>query len=380
MNQFLALTVLYLLVMGSSGIRLSAVVELACRRNPTLSMCGTLKHETVKRKEHVPLVAALPTSRTASGVQPEKDTNDEERLYCEKNRLTFDRFCEGSEPSDDIKAQIITFCQSYDRLCISAPKAQKPPTDTPAVQGTPREQERQEALVLKADGTLVDCAAPHCKSDPSCWKTCRCARIDQLARSFCPKEQKTGQEDFKSMCDFWKFECTPSSDGRGAPVVEQQSHLSARDKDRKILLDRINAVFGRRASDLPLFTEIREDKTRAKAFQTKNYPLLPSDSSYGAGNFDTLTDSGGVLHRTRSRSPFTKPGLWEANPDNPHNRDHANKWYYAPQSVGVDWLSGQIAWGGHWAVPGAGVGGTNGFSAVHFPSIGTFLNIADDYD
>lgn len=35
-------------------------------------------------------------------------------------------------------------------------------------------------------------------------------------------------------------------------------------------------------------------------------------------------------------------GLWEPNPDDPHNRDHANKWYYAPKSVNVDWLSGQV--------------------------------------
>ncbi|KHJ97301.1 hypothetical protein OESDEN_02723, partial [Oesophagostomum dentatum] len=72
--------------------------------------------------------------------------------------------------------------------------------------------------------------------------------------------------------------------------------------------------------------------------------------------------------------------LWEPNPDNPHNRDHANKWYYHPQSVNVDWLNGQLAWGAHWAVPAALVGGTDGFSAVHFPTVGNFFNIPDDYD
>lgn len=39
-----------------------------------------------------------------------------------------------------------------------------------------------------------------------------------------------------------------------------------------------------------------------------------------------------------------------------------------------------IAWGAHWAVPAAGVGGTDGFSTVHFPTIGTFAEIPDDYD
>ncbi|ULU13581.1 hypothetical protein L3Y34_016227 [Caenorhabditis briggsae] len=107
-----------------------------------------------------------------------------------------------------------------------------------------------------------------------------------------------------------------------------------------------------------------------------------SDSvfSNALAQYNTLTDSRGILHRPRSRSPFTKPGLWEPNPDDPHNRDHANKYYYHPYSVGVDWLQGQLTWGAHFAVPAAGVGGTDGFSAVHFPSLGTFLNIPDDYD
>ncbi|PAV79370.1 hypothetical protein WR25_20619 isoform D [Diploscapter pachys] len=126
----------------------------------------------------------------------------------------------------------------------------------------------------------------------------------------------------------------------------------------------------------------------AKAFQGV-IPVVPSDASYGANSgsddntfhkFDALTDSRGILHRPRSSSPFSKPGLWEANPDDPHNRDHANKYWYRPESVGVDWLNGQMTWGAHWAVPAAGVGGTDGFSALHFPSVGTFLNIPDDYD
>ncbi|GMT17130.1 hypothetical protein PFISCL1PPCAC_8427, partial [Pristionchus fissidentatus] len=140
------------------------------------------------------------------------------------------------------------------------------------------------------------------------------------------------------------------------------------------------------------FTSKKKGDAPTRALQSRTYPVLPSDAAYGAGQvqqgaggnpftaFDGLTDSKGIAHRPRSRSPFTKPGLWEANPDDPHNRDHANKWYYAPESVGVDWLNGQMTWGAHWAVPAAGVGGTNGFSALHFPSIGTFLGIPDDYD
>ncbi|TMS39060.1 hypothetical protein L596_005647 [Steinernema carpocapsae] len=131
-----------------------------------------------------------------------------------------------------------------------------------------------------------------------------------------------------------------------------------------------------------------QPKSRPRALQG-NFPVVPDDAAFqarGAGvpsgfhQFDGLTDSQGVLHRPRSRSPFTKPGLWEPNPDNPHNRDHANKWYYHPDSVTADWLNGQVNWGRHWAVPAAGVGGTDGYSTLHFPTIGTFFNIADDYD
>lgn len=126
---------------------------------------------------------------------------------------------------------------------------------------------------------------------------------------------------------------------------------------------------------------------RAKAHQG-NIPILPSDAALaarGGGDdtfraFDGLSDSRGLVHTPRSRSPFTKPGLWEPNPADPHSRDPANKYWYHPESVGVDWLNGQLQWGGHWAVPAAGAGGTAGMSAVHFPTIGSFLNIPDDYD
>lgn len=98
-------------------------------------------------------------------------------------------------------------------------------------------------------------------------------------------------------------------------------------------------------------------------------------------DFDKYTDAGGrVKNQLYSRSPWTKPGLWEANPSNPHNRDHANKFSYNPDSVTVDWLNGQVYWGAHWAVPASSVGGTNGYASVHFPAFGTFFGIEDDYD
>ncbi|VDM66767.1 unnamed protein product, partial [Strongylus vulgaris] len=153
----------------------------------------------------------------------------------------------------------------------------------------------------------------------------------------------------------------------------------------KIIRDPAKLVSG--ASDNAEDENRRHTVSRARVHQANTFPVVHSDAVYGAEDntfkvrkFDGLTDSGGVLHRPRSRSPFTKPGLWEPNPDDPHNRDHANKFFYQPRSVTADWLNGQVTWGAHWAVPAASVGGTDGFSAVHFPTIGSFLNIPDDYD
>ncbi|TMS38573.1 hypothetical protein L596_005268 [Steinernema carpocapsae] len=369
--------ILCILGISTGGTRLTNVVEVACKRNPTLAMCEKHKQEDVFEA----IVAEVNNERLKKVVE-EKPAEEEQ--YCQKYKATFYRFCDGNEePPDNIKKQIISFCQTYDTICVL--KIKRDDFAPRAVEQKPPEQPK--ALVLKTDGSVVNCASPQCRSNTACWKTCRCARIDLLAREFCHGAKNKGKVEFKAVCDFWKFECTPLARGSPVPKSARSDEPHAqdslfRDKNRKILQDRINVLFNaRRTHDSPLLEKIlSDDKNKPKAFQAKNYPLLPSDSSYGAGNFDSLTDTGGVLHRTRSRSPFTKPGLWEANPDNPHNRDHANKWYYRPQSVTADWLSGQITWGGHWAVPGVGVGGTDGFSAVHFPTVGTFLNIADDYD
>ncbi|KAE9419627.1 hypothetical protein Angca_005078 [Angiostrongylus cantonensis] len=114
----------------------------------------------------------------------------------------------------------------------------------------------------------------------------------------------------------------------------------------------------------------------------RDIPVVPSDSVFANAlqQYGSFTDSQGILHRPHSTSPFTKPGLWEPNPNNPHNRDHSNKFYYRPESFNADWLNGQLAWGAHFAVPAVGVGGTDGFSALYFPNAGSFLNIPDDYD
>ncbi|CAJ0598452.1 unnamed protein product [Cylicocyclus nassatus] len=193
---------------------------------------------------------------------------------------------------------------------------------------------------------------------------------------------------------------TVARDETPSDTVRWDSPISLDPEDFELVHERKskNATNVRQASASPInnhndkvewySTEIENVEWYSKENQTlkqrrsRDVPIVPSDSVFSNAlqQYGSFTDTRGILHRPRSRSPFTKPGLWEANPDNPHNRDHANKWYYAPRSVNVDWLIGQLAWGAHWAVPAASVGGTDGFSAVHFPTIGTFANIPDDYD
>ncbi|KAK6051351.1 hypothetical protein COOONC_11144 [Cooperia oncophora] len=139
----------------------------------------------------------------------------------------------------------------------------------------------------------------------------------------------------------------------------------------------------------PKKLQLRRDQsplhtTRARAYQSSRASV---SSQRNGGDDDgifmelsRLTDRYGIYHRPRSRSPFSRPGLWEGNPDNPHNRDHANKFWYNPSSVAVDWMNGQIGHGEHFAVPAVGVGLATAYSSLHFPSVGRFLGIADDYD
>ncbi|KAK6743416.1 hypothetical protein RB195_010585 [Necator americanus] len=154
------------------------------------------------------------------------------------------------------------------------------------------------------------------------------------------------------------------------PIAERMTH-NATEGGRKDSLSGYQSKAGTTFSqkDRTLKDDAQRDSNSGD--RAKDIPIVPSDSVFSNAiqQYGAFTDNSGILHRPRSRSPFTKPGLWEANPDNPHNRDHANKWYYHPESVNIDWLGGQLAWGAHWAVPAAGVGGTDGFSTVHFPTL-----------
>uniref|UniRef100_A0AC35U4F5 ShKT domain-containing protein n=1 Tax=Rhabditophanes sp. KR3021 TaxID=114890 RepID=A0AC35U4F5_9BILA len=181
----------------------------------------------------------------------------------------------------------------------------------------------------------------------------------------------------------------PRAETRGAATKRGQFTREMFEQQERDIA-RVHSNSHRSSTDKPVQGVSRQGhnkKSRARALDSANIAVPQKDVLPMAGEptgdyhqFDHMTDAHGVAHTARSRSPFTKPGLWEANPDNPHNRDHANKYWYHPESVHADWLNGQATWGAHWAVPAFGVGGTDGFSAVHFPTIGNFLNIPDDYD
>ncbi|VDP06500.1 unnamed protein product [Heligmosomoides polygyrus] len=208
---------------------------------------------------------------------------------------------------------------------------------------------------------------------PHCTQSCKCDYSYPYVQKFC---NPPPLPMFLNTCRLWYAGC---------PKYERYHYASQfiyskAEKGKKVELplnSKPFSVVSPNGERIPVV--VRQPGVNTIA---KDTPIVPSDSvfSNAISQYGAFTDSGGVLHRPRSRSPFTKPGLWEANPDNPHNRDHANKYWYRPESVNIDWLSGQLAWGAHYAVPAAGVGGTDGFSTVHFPTIGTFLNIPDDYD
>uniref|UniRef100_A0A7E4V2L9 DB domain-containing protein n=1 Tax=Panagrellus redivivus TaxID=6233 RepID=A0A7E4V2L9_PANRE len=218
---------------------------------------------------------------------------------------------------------------------------------------------------------VIPCT-PDCdkKLNPHCTASCKCDYLYPLIVKFCAP---LAVPFLENICRSWFVGCAKMYE---LDIMDVETFLFPQNAETRTTWTKDEV--------LPL-ENVPVKKPRHRIHQVKNFPIVASETaevepSTNFHKFDQFTDQAGVLHRPRSRSPWSKPGLWEANPDNPHNRDHANKFYYAPRSVTADWLSGQIQWGAHWAVPAAGVGGTDGFSAIHFPSIGNFLNIADDYD
>nr|CDJ82863.1 C. briggsae CBR-OSM-7 protein [Haemonchus contortus] len=175
--------------------------------------------------------------------------------------------------------------------------------------------------------------------------------------------------------------------------LHSNQHRSHKNPDRASRSDEENELFRMLKAYNSMTAGPSTSSKRRSRKPTRAYQALTAEPSELAREeeeeedtfkaISALSDRYGIHHQPRSRSPFTRPGLWEPNPDNPHNRDHANKWWYNPYSVTADWLNGQVDWGSHWAVPAVGVGGVGGifdYNEIRFPSLGTFLGIPDDYD
>ncbi|CAD6200046.1 unnamed protein product [Caenorhabditis auriculariae] len=288
--------------------------------------------------------------------------------YCDKFSVNYNFYCKGSVLNEEITSK---FCPSYRLACETEEPDDpfKPATTAenfPDTEITGREapteisEGRKRSIIGKSDlvqrTVIEDCFHIDCKCDyayPSVQKFCNPPPLPL----------------FLNTCRLWY---------NGCPKYERYHYASQfiyskAEKGKVVEGPKNNQQFNVLS---PTGESLPVNPSR------DSVPVVPSDSvfSNALSQYNGFTDTRGVLHRPRSRSPFSKPGLWEPNPDNPHNRDHANKYYYAPRSVTADWLNGQLSWGAHWAVPAAGVGGTDGFSAVHFPTIGTFANIPDDYD
>ncbi|CAJ0580836.1 unnamed protein product, partial [Mesorhabditis spiculigera] len=342
----------------------------------------------------------LHTSKQSTTTEKPK-RNMEIDAYCEKYSENYNYYCAGEDPENPQQG----FCKSYEKHCPDKVETEKqPPNPFSEDKGKPKPAEKSEP-----DPNFPDFDNP--KFFPHCTADCKCDYLYPYVQKFC---NPPPLPFFLNTCRLWYNGCpkyeryhyasqfiySKAEKGKTvgqfppkanfniiSPSGEQiPVHIS---EERILLLERYVVING---TVLPLPADVPKAKFGKDQVEgggpgpidKRQVPIVATDSVFSdpnlSQNFGAFTDPHGILHRPRSRSPFTKPGLWEPNPDNPHNRDHANKWYYHPRSVTADWLNGQVAWGAHWGVPAAGVGGTDGFSAIYFPTVGTFFNIPDDYD
>uniref|UniRef100_A0A7E4VIY5 Uncharacterized protein n=1 Tax=Panagrellus redivivus TaxID=6233 RepID=A0A7E4VIY5_PANRE len=362
------------------------------------------------------------TAGLTENVDPKRVTE-----YCDRFRENYAYYCADSiDKTPVLKNQLKQFCPSYEINCpdhaheatssLATLPIVVPATDTstdfPDVFNPPPPTEESIADAKLAKLKKKFPCTPKCdpKVHKHCTAECKCDYIYPAVQRFC---NPPPIPFFLNTCRLWYYGCpkynqynyasqfvysaaekgkTVGGDapknalhrGTGSPVLVPPAAVPIAKGELTRVINPQKAVEfsrdqSRRPSD-PFETAIQRSKSQSARPRAHQAGAAVVEDSTNFHKFDQFTDSHGVALRSRSRSPFSKPGLWSANPDNPHNRDHANKFWYRPESVSADWLSGQLAWGAHWAVPAAGVGGTDGFSAVHFPSIGNFLNIADDYD
>uniref|UniRef100_A0A158R606 TIL domain-containing protein n=1 Tax=Syphacia muris TaxID=451379 RepID=A0A158R606_9BILA len=284
------------------------------------------------------------------------------------------------------------------------------------VKSEPTEEESNNTLSYKAKHP-VPCT-PDCdqKVWPHCTQECKCDYIYPTVQRFC---NPPPMPFFLNTCRLWYAGCpkyhryhytsqyfisqankdrisptnspvtpygiltsNPTPETMGTFVPQQKSKV-ARDeatssgsfRNRQKNDDSLSSTSG--THSLHTSSTHQPTSTKESELMTDDYTDI-EDAEFH--KFDQLSEAALSYRPQRPSSIYTKPGLWDANPANPHNRDHANKYWYNPKSVEADWLHGQVTWGGHWSVPAFGVGGSDGYSVVFFPSIGQFLGIEDDYD
>ncbi|KAK0404070.1 hypothetical protein QR680_017270 [Steinernema hermaphroditum] len=351
------LRLLPLLLLFVSRDVYSLLIKAACKHNPNLKMCEKATNE--KKPESSFILEAAEGS-------PQQIP-----YYCAKYRRHYGVFCGKNFNQYRLQFSALKdFCHSFGRVCQGARRRDAPLPDgsfitrqEPFPEMTDRELQslhEEHSFPYPARTSLEAAArAPPTHNSRSCTPDC-----DQRRFPHCTQECKcdyeyAGVQKFcnpppiplmYNICKLWYRKC---------PKYQRYHYAE------QYLVSKAQGGSGQPSGTSP--GEIPAELTRGRQRDATEY-----------------WTANGEIHSApvhkHSTSPFAKPGLWETNPKNPHNRDQANKWWYNADSVGVDWLNGQMNWGGHWAVPAIGLGGSNGYSTLHFPSAGKWLGIADDYD
>ncbi|TKR80685.1 hypothetical protein L596_014719 [Steinernema carpocapsae] len=335
----------------------SSLIDAACKRNPNLKMCE------ISSKKQKPDSA-------------EEGSPKHVPFYCQRYQKNFAFYCGKNFAQYRIQySSLKDFCRAYATVCDQARKRDDPVPDPqfisrqePFPEITDRELQslRESSSFPDPVRTSLEAAArqppkpkkthnskpctPDCdhKRFPHCTQECKCDYEYAGVQKFC---NPPPIPLMYNICKLWYAKC---------PAYKRYHYAE------QYLVSKAQG-----GSGLPSGTSPGEIPPE----------ILKSGRQRDAMEYWTAN---GEVHSApthkHSTSPFTKPGLWEANPKNPHNRDHANKYWYQGDSLGVDWLNGQMSWGGHWAVPAIGLGGSNGYSTLHFPSAGKWLGLTDDYD
>uniref|UniRef100_A0AC34GVD4 Uncharacterized protein n=1 Tax=Panagrolaimus sp. ES5 TaxID=591445 RepID=A0AC34GVD4_9BILA len=346
----------------------------------------------------------------------DEDAKTRVEAYCDKYQENYDYYCQDSiDKTPALKTHLLKFCPSFEANCPDKAKKKIAPSITSFPIQTPTSAGNKEEFpdVLNVVKTPEQIAAEEklaklkkrfpCKPDCNpkihkhCTAECKCDYLYPHVQRFC---NPPPIPFFLNTCRLWYYGCpkytqyhyasqfvyskaekgktvggtavgvgnyggaTPTGFAEGGglastPIVRSTPVVAHDDLTRAVRPDRAKAIAQKRPSNP--FEAAQQDFLKEQNFRPKARQATTGAVGAAPGlgtsvsDFDQFSDRRGQVLRARSRSPFSKPGLWEPNPDDPHNRDHANKWYYRPSSVGADWLSGQVTYGAHWAVPAAGV-------------------------